>query len=63
MQKEEARLVVARIVLIELGDFIARIFIDFHIRWNDFLAGIGPVTDERQNDFAARDWSDSELPD
>ncbi|SPU76735.1 Uncharacterised protein [Brucella suis] len=54
IQKEEARLVVARIVLIELGDFIARIFIDFHIRWNDFLAGIGPVTDERKIDFAAR---------
>ena len=54
MHEEKAWLVVAGIMLVELGDFLARIFIDFHIRRGDFLLRIGPVTDQRKVDFTTR---------
>ncbi len=54
VQKEKARLVIARIVLVELGDFLTRIFVDFHIRGRDLVLRIGPVADQREVDFATR---------
>ncbi|MND49566.1 hypothetical protein D3C80_405140 [compost metagenome] len=53
VKQEEARLFAAGIMLIELGYFIARIFVDFHIRRRDFLLCIHPVADQREIDFAA----------
>ncbi len=54
VQKEKARLVVASIMLVELGDFLTRIFVDFHIRGRNFVLRIGPVADQRKVDFTTR---------
>ena len=54
VQQEEARLVVARIMLVEPVDLLARIVVDFHVGGRDFLLRVGPVADQREIDLTAR---------